>query len=210
MSLFTNTINYTKSAIVTAFALCAAAMSSFAQRPSMLPTRTLLIEKDTVKFNLNFDDTTTEPETLPGRYPNLLVNGATGISAGYATNIPPHNLSEVIEATIYKIDHPNMSIDDFNGMALDQGINLSKSELDFSYNFIKDNWLDVFNDYDSFDFSKYNLCSIGTVFNNIRGVISVTPYINLIPQIFMCILMLCYNVIGNGLRDAINPSADAR
>ena len=60
------------------------------------------------------------------------------------------------------------------------------------------------------DFSKYNLCSIGTVFNNIRGVISVTPYINLIPQIFMCILMLCYNVIGNGLRDAINPSADAR
>lgn len=49
----------------------------------------------------------------------------------------------------------NMSIDDFNGMALDQGINLSKSELDFSYNFIKDNWLDVFNDYDSFDFSKY-------------------------------------------------------
>ena len=49
----------------------------------------------------------------------------------------------------------NMSIDDFNGMALDQGINLSKSELDFSYSFIKDNWLDVFNDYDSFDFSKY-------------------------------------------------------
>lgn len=49
----------------------------------------------------------------------------------------------------------NMSIDDFNKMALDQGINLSKSELDFSYNFIRDNWLDVFNDYDSFDFSKY-------------------------------------------------------
>ena len=49
----------------------------------------------------------------------------------------------------------NMSIDDFNRMALEQGINLSNDELEFSYNFIKDNWLDVFNDYDSFDFSKY-------------------------------------------------------
>lgn len=49
----------------------------------------------------------------------------------------------------------NMSINDFNGMALEQGIELSKEELDFSYNFIKDNWLDVFNNYDEFDFSKY-------------------------------------------------------
>ncbi|MFL2134160.1 DNA topoisomerase IV subunit A [Desemzia sp. FAM 24101] len=65
------------------------------------------IDKDTVEFMLNFDDTTEEPTVLPARYPNLLVNGATGISAGYATDIPPHNLSEVIDATIYYVDHPN-------------------------------------------------------------------------------------------------------
>ncbi|MFL2106219.1 DNA topoisomerase IV subunit A [Desemzia sp. FAM 23991] len=65
------------------------------------------IDKDTVEFMLNFDDTTEEPTVLPARYPNLLVNGATGISAGYATDIPPHNLSEVIDATIYYEDHPN-------------------------------------------------------------------------------------------------------
>ena len=65
------------------------------------------IDKETVEFMLNFDDTTEEPTVLPARYPNLLVNGATGISAGYATDIPPHNLSEVIDATIYYVDHPD-------------------------------------------------------------------------------------------------------
>ncbi|MFO8070025.1 MAG: DNA topoisomerase IV subunit A [Alkalibacterium sp.] len=69
------------------------------------------IDKETVEFVLNFDDTTHEPTVLPARFPNLLVNGATGISAGYATDIPPHNLSEVIDACIYQIQHPNVSVD---------------------------------------------------------------------------------------------------
>lgn len=70
------------------------------------------IDKNTVEFSPNFDDTTTEPTVLPARFPALLVYGAQGISAGYATNIPPHNLTEVIDATIYRIDHPECSLDD--------------------------------------------------------------------------------------------------
>ncbi|PRY84199.1 DNA topoisomerase IV subunit A [Alkalibacterium olivapovliticus] len=69
------------------------------------------IDKETVDLVLNFDDTTNEPTVLPARFPNLLVNGATGISAGYATDIPPHNLKEVIDAAIYLVSHPNASID---------------------------------------------------------------------------------------------------
>lgn len=69
------------------------------------------IDKDTVLMSLNFDDTEYEPTVLPAAYPNLLVNGATGISAGYATDIPPHNLSEVIDATIYRIKHPRCNIE---------------------------------------------------------------------------------------------------
>ncbi len=65
------------------------------------------IEKDTVTWAPNFDDTLMEPTVLPAKFPNLLVNGSTGISAGYATNIPPHNLGEVIDATIKRIDSPN-------------------------------------------------------------------------------------------------------
>ncbi len=65
------------------------------------------IEKDTVTWSPNFDDTMMEPTVLPAKFPNLLVNGSTGISAGYATNIPPHNLIEVIDATIKRIDSPN-------------------------------------------------------------------------------------------------------
>ena len=68
------------------------------------------IEKDTVNFSLNFDDTLEEPDTLPGRYPNLLVNGATGIAVGLATNIPTHNLVEVINGTIAFIDNPKISL----------------------------------------------------------------------------------------------------
>lgn len=64
------------------------------------------INLDTVDFILNFDDTDEEPTVLPAKYPNLLVNGATGISAGYATDIPPHNLGEIIDATVHLIDHP--------------------------------------------------------------------------------------------------------
>ena len=69
------------------------------------------IDKDTVIFAPNYDDSLLEPTILPARFPNLLVNGSTGISAGYATNIPPHNLSEVIDATIFRIDNPNCRLD---------------------------------------------------------------------------------------------------
>ncbi|MHC5268009.1 DNA topoisomerase IV subunit A [Enterococcus sp. LJL98] len=69
------------------------------------------IDKETVAFVWNFDDTEKEPTVLPAQYPNLLVNGSTGISAGYATEIPSHNLGEVIDGTIYLIDHPNASLE---------------------------------------------------------------------------------------------------
>lgn len=69
------------------------------------------IKKDTVLMTLNYDDTEYEPTVLPAKFPNLLVNGSTGISAGYATNIPPHNLGEVIDATIKRIDSPNCNFD---------------------------------------------------------------------------------------------------
>lgn len=70
------------------------------------------IDKETVEMVYNFDDTLYEPTVLPARYPNLLVNGATGISAGYATDIPPHNLGEVIDAAIHMIDHPDATASD--------------------------------------------------------------------------------------------------
>lgn len=69
------------------------------------------IEKKTVPFAWNFDDTEKEPTVLPAAFPNLLVNGATGISAGYATDIPPHNLAEVIDAVVYMIDHPTAKLE---------------------------------------------------------------------------------------------------
>ena len=69
------------------------------------------IDKDTVEFAPNFDDTTVEPTVLPARFPALLVYGAQGISAGYATNIPPHNLNEVVDATIHRIDYPNCALE---------------------------------------------------------------------------------------------------
>ena len=69
------------------------------------------IDKETVNFNLNFDDTLLEPDTLPGRYPNLLVNGAYGIAVGLATNIPTHNLAEVIDGTVAYIDNPKIKLD---------------------------------------------------------------------------------------------------
>ena len=70
------------------------------------------IDQNTVNFTPNFDDTSSEPSVLPGLVPQLLVNGATGIAAGYATNIPPHNLKEVIEACIYRLNNPNSSVND--------------------------------------------------------------------------------------------------
>lgn len=70
------------------------------------------IDKNTVNFALNFDDTTEEPTVLPARFPNLLVNGAKGIASGYATYIPPHNLNEIIDGVIYRIKHPKSTVDD--------------------------------------------------------------------------------------------------
>lgn len=90
------------------------------------------IDKNTVPFIDNFDGEEKEPTVLPAKFPNLLVNGSVGISSGYATYIPTHNLAETIDATIYKIDHPNMTIDelltimpgpDFPTGGIVQGIN---------------------------------------------------------------------------------------
>lgn len=68
------------------------------------------IDKDTVKWSLNFDDSLTEPDVLPGRFPNLLVNGSYGIAVGLATNIPTHNLAEVIDSVIAQIDNPRITL----------------------------------------------------------------------------------------------------
>ena len=70
------------------------------------------IDKDTVPFRLNFDDTLKEPDMLPSRYPNLLVNGASGIAIGLATNIPPHNLRECIHAVVAQITNPEITTDE--------------------------------------------------------------------------------------------------
>ncbi len=77
-------------------------------------SQTLLedLDKETVLFSPNFDDTTLEPTVLPARFPNLLVNGATGIAAGYATNMPPHNMDEIIDATVHRINNPACTLDD--------------------------------------------------------------------------------------------------
>ncbi|MBP1967944.1 topoisomerase-4 subunit A [Virgibacillus natechei] len=70
------------------------------------------IDKETVDFFPNFDETTEEPVVLPAKFPNLLVNGSTGISSGYATDIPPHNLDEVIDGVIMKMDNPSVTVDE--------------------------------------------------------------------------------------------------
>ncbi|WP_456324144.1 DNA gyrase subunit A [Desulfonauticus submarinus] len=70
------------------------------------------IDKDTVDFRPNYDNTLKEPEVLPTKIPNLIINGSSGIAVGMATNIPPHNLKEVIEATLYLLDNPNCSVSD--------------------------------------------------------------------------------------------------
>src|SRR6266404_1993901 len=70
------------------------------------------IDKDTVDFQPNYDDTTTEPVVLPSKIPNLLVNGAAGIAVGMATNIPPHNLGEIVDAAVELLQRPDMTIDE--------------------------------------------------------------------------------------------------
>ena len=76
------------------------------------------IDQDTVNFTSNFDDTTMEPSVLPALVPELLVNGTSGIAAGYATNIPPHNLREVVEASMYRLNHPESTIKEIAGIML--------------------------------------------------------------------------------------------
>ncbi|MCM3718860.1 DNA topoisomerase IV subunit A [Fictibacillus phosphorivorans] len=91
----------------------AAAMRYTEARLSAIASELLRdIDKETVEFAPNFDDTTEEPIVLPSMYPNLLVNGSTGISAGYATEIPPHHLGEVIDAVTMQIDNPDVSLDE--------------------------------------------------------------------------------------------------
>lgn len=70
------------------------------------------LDKDTVSFSLNFDDSLKEPDMLPGRFPNLLVNGASGIAVGLATNIPPHNLGETVDGVVAYIDNPNIKLNE--------------------------------------------------------------------------------------------------
>lgn len=90
-----------------------AAMRYTEARLSAIASELLLdIDKDTVDFIPNFDDTSKEPTVLPARFPNLLVNGSTGISAGYATDIPPHHLGEVIDGTIMRIERPDCTVED--------------------------------------------------------------------------------------------------
>lgn len=91
----------------------AAAMRYTEARMSPLALEMLRdLQKNTVPHRLNFDDTLKEPDLLPARYPNMLVNGASGIAVGLATNIPPHNLRETIDATIYLMENPNATLDD--------------------------------------------------------------------------------------------------
>lgn len=91
----------------------AAAMRYTEARLSTIASEMLRdINKDTVDFVPNFDDTEPEPTVLPSRYPNLLVNGSTGISAGYATDIPPHALHEVLDAVLMRMDKPDVSVEE--------------------------------------------------------------------------------------------------
>ncbi|MCE5344430.1 MAG: DNA gyrase subunit A [Eubacteriales bacterium] len=91
----------------------AAAMRYTEARMSKLAMHLLgEIDKDTVDFYPNFDETLMQPTVLPSRFPNLLVNGSSGIAVGMATNIPPHNLREVVDGCVYMIDHPDCTVDD--------------------------------------------------------------------------------------------------
>ncbi|HPY94231.1 MAG TPA: DNA gyrase subunit A, partial [Clostridia bacterium] len=91
----------------------AAAMRYTEARMSPLAIEMLRdLQKDTVPYRLNFDDTLKEPDLLPSRYPNMIVNGASGIAVGLATNIPPHNLREAIAATILLMEKPDATLDE--------------------------------------------------------------------------------------------------
>ncbi|MBQ9786120.1 MAG: DNA topoisomerase 4 subunit A [Clostridia bacterium] len=95
------------------------------------------LEKDTVKWSLNFDDTLKEPDMLPGRFPNLLVNGAMGIAVGLATNIPPHNLAEVIDGVVAYIDNPKITLNGLmhyiKGPDFPTGANMILTDIERAY-----------------------------------------------------------------------------
>lgn len=117
---------------------CAAAMRYTEARLAPLAMELLRdLEKDTVKWNFNFDDTLKEPDTLPGRFPNLLVNGAYGIAVGLATNIPPHNLGEVIDGTIAYMENPKISLKEvmkyIKGPDFPTGAAITTDELEQAY-----------------------------------------------------------------------------
>ena len=117
---------------------CAAAMRYTEARLAPLAMELLRdLEKDTVKWNFNFDDTLKEPDTLPGRFPNLLVNGAYGIAVGLATNIPPHNLGEVIDGTIAYMENPKITLKEImkyiKGPDFPTGAAITTDELEQAY-----------------------------------------------------------------------------
>ena len=88
------------------------------------------LDKETVSFIENYDGSTLEPTVLPAQFPNLLVKGSSGIAVGMATNIAPHNLGEVIDATLFYIENPQTNIEELNSFI---SINLSKF-MNNSYN----------------------------------------------------------------------------
>ena len=117
---------------------CAAAMRYTEARLAPLAMELLRdLEKDTVKWNFNFDDTLKEPDTLPGRFPNLLVNGSYGIAVGLATNIPPHNLGEVIEGVIAYMENPKITLKEMmkyiKGPDFPTGASITTDELEQAY-----------------------------------------------------------------------------
>ena len=117
---------------------CAAAMRYTEARLAPLAMELLRdLEKDTVKWNFNFDDTLKEPDTLPGRFPNLLVNGAYGIAVGLATNIPPHNLGEVIDGVIAYMEKPKITLKEMmkfiKGPDFPTGAAMTTDELEQAY-----------------------------------------------------------------------------
>ena len=117
---------------------CAAAMRYTEARLAPLALELLRdLEKDTVRWSLNFDDTLKEPDMLPGRFPNLLVNGASGIAVGLATNIPPHNLAEVIDGVVAYIDNPNIKLKQMmkyiKGPDFPTGATMTTEELEKAY-----------------------------------------------------------------------------
>ena len=117
---------------------CAAAMRYTEARLAPLAMELLRdLEKDTVKWNFNFDDTLKEPDTLPGRFPNLLVNGAYGIAVGLATNIPPHNLGEVIDGVIAYMENPKITLKEMmkyiKGPDFPTGASITTDELEQAY-----------------------------------------------------------------------------